>query len=139
TLLPQPISKFRTASPTTLVDSSGSSRLPPVDRISDPNGPAPSLHTHYRCFTTTTSRSASTPRIGTQRLAVLAAWRAPSRCRSSSIGTCLPTFRANAADQAHVVSMPDTAWPEVGTPARLIPVPKRRPGFDVICFHFDTS
>ena len=57
----------------------------------------------------------------------------------SSIGACLPTFRAKAADQAHVASMPDITWPEVRTPARLIPEPKRRPGFDAPWFNNDTS
>jgi hypothetical protein len=33
-----------------------------------------------------------------------------------SIGTRLPTFRARAADQAHVAYMPDTAWPISGHP-----------------------
>lgn len=32
------------------------------------------------------------------------------------VGTRLPTFRAKAADRAHVASMPDTAWPEMGHP-----------------------
>ena len=36
----------------------------------------------------------------------------------SSVGTHLPTFPARAADQAHATSMPDTAWPETGLPAR---------------------
>ena len=35
-----------------------------------------------------------------------------------SIETRLPTFPARAADQAHAASMPDTTWPETGTPAR---------------------
>src|ERR1019366_6305934 len=38
------------------------------------DGPAPSLPPHYRGFITTTNRSASTPRVGTQHLAVSAAW-----------------------------------------------------------------
>jgi hypothetical protein len=32
------------------------------------------------------------------------------------IGTHLPTFRAEAADQARVASMPDTVWPVAGLP-----------------------
>lgn len=35
---------------------------------------------------------------------------------SYSIEACLPTFRARAADQAHVTSMPDTIWPVSGHP-----------------------
>ena len=60
--------------------------------------------------------------IGTRRLTVSAARRAPSRTRphpqgtGRSIGTRLPTFRAEAADQAHAASMPDTAWPINGHP-----------------------
>ena len=45
----------------------------------NPDEPAPSLRPHYRSFSTTTDRSASRCRDGTQRLAVSAAWRAPSR------------------------------------------------------------
>ena len=37
---------------------------------------------------------------------------------ASSIETRLPTFPARAADQAHAPSMPNTTWPETGTPAR---------------------
>src|SRR6266567_7695772 len=37
------------------------------------------------------------------------------------IGTRLPTFHAEAAEQARAAYMPDTAWPVNGTPARLIP------------------
>src|SRR5262249_14460176 len=33
----------------------------------------------------------------------------------------LPTFRARAAGQAHLPSVPDTTWPGVRVPARLIP------------------
>ena len=51
----------------------------------------------------------------------------PARCRPSgnfplatssggSIGTRLLTFRAGAADQAHVASMPGTTWPVNGYP-----------------------
>src|SRR4051794_5398719 len=36
-------------------------------------------------------------------------------------GACLPLFHTRAADQAHVASMPDTAWPTRRAPARLIP------------------
>lgn len=34
----------------------------------------------------------------------------------SRVGTRLPTFRANAADQARVAFMPDTTWPISGHP-----------------------
>ncbi len=36
--------------------------------------------------------------------------------RVCGVGTRLPTFRAEAADQAHAASMPDTAWPVNGLP-----------------------
>jgi hypothetical protein len=45
----------------------------------NPDEPAPSLRPRYRSFSTTTGRSAGRRRNGTQRLAVSAAWRAPSR------------------------------------------------------------
>jgi hypothetical protein len=102
----------------------------PVGCMRSLNGPAPSLRSHYRSLTTTTSRSASTRDLGTQRLTVSAAQRTPSRRDRGSIHACLLTFRANAAEQVHVASMPDTTWPVTRVPARLIPEPKRRPGFD---------
>src|SRR5664279_1536060 len=60
--------------------------------------------------------------IGTQRLTVSAARRAPSRHRrpsqatDSSISTRLPTFPVVAADQARAVFTPDTIWPVDGFP-----------------------
>ena len=42
--------------------------------------------------------------------------RQPLRGQRPGIETCLPTFRAKAADQARVASMPDTAWPVNGLP-----------------------
>jgi len=39
-----------------------------VDQIIKPINAAPSLHTHYRCFLTTTSCSAPVLRIGTLTL-----------------------------------------------------------------------
>ena len=80
------------------------------------------------------SRSASTPRIGTQTLTVSAAWVTPSRHPhppGGTIGARLLTFRATAADQAHVASMPDTEWPVNGTPATLIPEQPQTSGSDV--------
>src|SRR4051794_39630653 len=65
--------------------------------------PAPSLHPDYEGFTTTTSRSASAPSIGTRSLAVAATWDTPSRrpSRANGIRARLPTFHTRAADQAH--------------------------------------
>src|SRR5664279_5331214 len=86
------------------------------------NEPAPSLHSDYRSFITTTSRSAGAHRIGTQRLTVSAARRAPSRhqqpsqATGSRISTRLPTFPVAAADQARAAFTPDTTWPVNGFP-----------------------
>jgi hypothetical protein len=89
-----------------------------IERPTATDDPAPWLHPHYRSFTATTSRSASTTRDGTHALTVSAAWDTPSRppIGTDSIGSCLLTFHAEAADQARVASMPDTAWPVSGLP-----------------------
>ena len=50
-----------------------------------------------------------------------AAYRHERQPADARIGTRLPTFRAAAAEQARATSVPDTAWPVNGTPARLIP------------------
>jgi len=71
----------------------------------------------------------------------VAAWDTPSplAARPGRIRARLLLFHTEAADQAHVVYMPDTAWPEGGTPARLVPGSVWHPGFDVVCICFDTS
>ena len=119
-----------TCSPVSSRTSPGCSREQTHDE------PAPSLHPHYRGFTTTTSRSASVRRIGTQRLAVSAARRSPSRPPAHStrhgIDARLPTFRARAADQDsrrlhaghHLASKTGTRQAHPGA--------IRRPGFDAI-------
>src|ERR1019366_5864044 len=99
------------------------------------DGPAPSLHPHYRGFITTTNRSASTPRVGTQHLAVSAAWCSssyhPKPCgrRYQGLPSHVPcnsrrpgSRRLNAGH--HLASKRVTA--------RLIPGPSRCPSFDVI-------
>src|SRR5664279_5867328 len=93
-----------------------SSRTHPVDRTTTAtDDPAPSLHPHYKGFTTTTSRSASAPRDGTHSLTGTARLRnslsppPPTQAGNGSVGARLPTFHAKAADQTHVASMPDTA------------------------------
>ena len=50
-----------------------------IERTTATDDPAPSLRSHYRGFTATTSQSASAPRDGTQSLAVSAARDTPSR------------------------------------------------------------
>ena len=99
--------------------------------------PTPSLHPHYRSFTTTTSRSAGeaasvlTPPVSGVRAAPSRpAPRRNDARRQAVSNLAFPKFRAGAADRAHAAFMPDTAWPVNGTPARLIPGPFGRPGFD---------
>ena len=92
-----------------------------VDRTNTAtNDPAPSLRPHYRSLSATTSRSASVPRDGTQPLAASAPLGdlplTRPHPRPGSIGTRLLLFRAEAADRARVVYMPDTAWPVSGHP-----------------------
>ena len=50
----------------------------------------------------------------------------------------LPTFRAEAADQAHVAFMPDTVWPRSGHPPDSSRAAGVRPGFDVTCLSVTT-
>ena len=83
--------------------------------------PAPSLHTHYRCFITTTSWSASAAASVldvSQFLLLDALPLAPAPLAGSEhgIGTRLPTFRVVAADQTRAAFTPDTAWPINGHP-----------------------
>src|SRR6266545_551854 len=47
----------------------------------------------------------------------------------SRVAARLPTFRARAAEQAHVACVPDTAWPRNRAPARLIPGLHWKPRF----------
>ncbi len=78
--------------------------------------PAPSLRLHYRDFSATTGRSAGACRDGTQRLAVPAAWRAPSRARpiaGAVSARAFPCFRTQAADRARATCTPGTAWPAI--------------------------
>src|SRR6185295_8700089 len=66
---------------TRLAHSSPPRSAPGCSCDQDTDEPAPSLHPHYKGFSTTTSWSASAPRIGTRRLTVSAARRTPSRTR----------------------------------------------------------
>jgi len=111
-----------------------------IDRT-DHDGLAPSLHPHYRGFTTTTSQSANPPRIGTQHLAVSAAWCSPSHhpSRGGGIRVGLPTFRAAAADQARVAFMPDTTWPVSGHPPGSSREQPEAPVSMSCGYHLDTS
>ena len=64
----------------------------------------------------TGSSPASAPRIGTPSLTVSPLGNLPLAAIDGSIGTRLLTFRAGAADQAHVACMPGTTWPVNGHP-----------------------
>jgi hypothetical protein len=70
----------------------------------------------YGSLSATTGRSAGARRDGTQRLAVPAAWRAPSRARpiaGAVSARAFPCFRTQAADQARATCTPGTAWPAI--------------------------
>src|SRR5882757_3798860 len=130
-------SKWRTACPPDLTCPPASSRRTSgCSREQVINEPAPSLHPDYQSFIATTSRSASACRIGTQRLTVSAAQRAPSRQLAS-----LRQSWAYQHSPSHVPCRsrrPDSRRLNAGhrlanrrDPARLIPAPFNRPGFDV--------
>ena len=115
---------------------------PRLTREANLNDPAPSLRPHYRASRATTSRSArgfthrySAPRDFCRQALSLsppAAYRRERQPAGACIGTRLPTFHAEAAEQARATSMPDTAWPVNG----LLPGSSRdrigHPGSDVI-------
>ena len=132
-----PASKYRTAFPP--ASARPSQLLPGMARLTERTQPRmtrPLRSTPItEGFITTMSRSASTPRNGTQRLTVSAACaRSLSPpTRTDSVATCLPTFRAKAADRAHVASMPDTAWPVSGYPPDSSQEHALHPGFDASC------
>ncbi len=76
--------------------------------------PAPSLHPHYKGFTTTTSRSASAPSDGTQSLAAAVAWDTPCRHQrfpAAVSGRAFPRSTREQQSRLTSPSMPDTAWP----------------------------
>jgi hypothetical protein len=93
------------------------------------NEPAPSLHSDYRSFITTTSRSASVSAsvLNASQFLLLdalpLATSDPYQATGNSISTRLPTFPVVAADQARAVFTPDTIWPVDGFP----PDSSRRP------------
>ena len=106
---------------TRLVHSSPPRSTPGCSCDQDTDEPAPSLHPHYKGFSTTTSWSAGAPRIGTRRLTVSAARRTPSRARPhplgpGGLGPRLPAFSVEARIQTHAACMPDTDWPISGHP-----------------------
>src|SRR3954468_2113827 len=111
---------------------------PPVpawltDNRKPADDPAPSLRSHYRSLTATTSRSATRaepPLIATGHRRVAS---------GDGFGARLLPFRSGAAGRVHVASMPDTAWPVGGPPPGSSRDTSQSPGFDVVCLCFDTS
>src|SRR6516164_376766 len=100
--------------------------------IASPDEPAPSLRPHYTGIGTTTGRSASARRDGTQHLAVSAAWCAPSRVphpRGRSISARLPVFphASRRPDSRHLHAGHRLASKRVS--ARLIPERALSPRF----------
>ena len=78
--------------------------------ITPTDDPTPSLHPQYRGFPATTGRSAGAPHNQGSALS------RPPQPAAGRVVARLLTFRPGAADQAHVASMPDTAWPVSGHP-----------------------
>ncbi len=114
-----------------------------VDHQTNPDNPPPSLQPHYRTFIASTRRSAPLPRIGTLPLAVSAAWSSPSRRphqhaieHIEASGSQVPHRSLN---RARATSAPDTTWPGIQEPARLIPGQQLDPGFGCHRYAFDVS
>ena len=92
----------------------------PVARTNSPKWPGPlapprlpGLPRYYRPVRQQTPRRYSAPH-GFRRLRALpVAAHTPA---AGSVGACLPTFYARAADRARVAYMPGTAWPVAGYP-----------------------
>src|SRR6185437_6400813 len=105
----------------------------PVDRMSwTTDGPAPWLHPHRATAGASRLLRAGPPAPPGSVLSPLRFSRSGCFLSPPSggiTGERLPTFRARAADQAHVAYMPDAARPASGTPAGLIPGLVREPWF----------
>ena len=86
----------------------------PIDPQTKRNDPAPSLHSHYRNFVTTTSWPAPVLRIGTLTLMVSATW-----ISSLTSERQVPAFPYKSLDQIHVTSTPDTVHPVIRLPMNL--------------------
>lgn len=100
-------------------------------RARSQNEPAPSLHPDYRGFITTTGRSVSVCRFGTQRLTVSAAQRTPFRRRRLS--THMRLYRHSPSHVPCRRRRPDSRHLNAGhhlanrrALARLIPAPFNR-------------
>ena len=93
----------------------------PVDRIDIPGEPAPSLHRHpseQRLLSYYEPVRQRAPQPVLSAFGLL-----PRHAPSRDLGACDPgrhiaarllTFRARAADQAHIAYTPGTAWPVIG-------------------------
>ena len=109
----------------------------PVDRTNTAtDDPTPSLHPHlqglhryYESVRQRAPRRYSRPH-GFSRLGD--SLSPPAKPERAVSGRAFSTFRAEAADRAHVASMPDTAWPISGHPPGSSRDHLRHPGFDVI-------
>jgi hypothetical protein len=107
-----------------------------------PGEPAPSLHPHpseqelHRYYEPVRRRAP--PRYSMPPVSAVGTLPLATRATTPHrpIDARLLTFRARAADQAHVASTPDTTWPGTRAPARLIPGISGGPGFDAICMGF---
>src|SRR6476620_1204669 len=60
-----------------------------------------------------------------------AAWPVPAINNQNRVRSSLLTFHVEAADQAHVTCMPDTAWPISGHPPGSSRSTTHHPGSDV--------
>src|SRR5262249_23308825 len=118
------------------LDSSQSPDCPGCSCEQQPDEPAPSLHSHYRSFVTTTSRSAGATATVLNAsqfllLATLPLAPLPTFPAGRTAVPPLPPSHTEPAAQAHPTCMPDPAWPGTRAPARLIPEFFHYPGFGV--------
>lgn len=126
-----PISKYQTTSPATSTGPSTPPGGPPVGQTPTvTSDPAPSLHSHYRGFGTTTGRSADMPRDGTRFLTVVTAWNTPSRTRTGlqcrGMSSHVP-YRSSRSGSRHLHAGHRLA--NKREPARLLPEQKPSPRF----------
>jgi hypothetical protein len=115
----QPVSRFQTACLTISIRPRDSSRaFSPVDRTNNSHGqpgpftppPLQRLRHYYEPVRQQTPTRYSIP-CGFCRLG-----RSPSPTQVDGVGASLLPFHTEAADQDHVVYMPDTTWPISGYP-----------------------
>src|SRR5215218_8926422 len=100
-----------------------------TDNRKPADDPAPSLRSHYRSLTATTSRSAGADRNEAEPPLIATGHRRVAS--GDGFGARLLPFRSGAAGRVHVASMPDTAWPVGGHPPGSSQDTRQCPGFDV--------